>query len=130
MIPAEQAGVAFIADPRTGAVDRVVIEAAFGQGEVMVSGRVEPDTYVVAKDSLSVLDARIGRKTFKIVRGPDGHDRTVELDEDAAKSRVLDDSALRRIASLAIATERHNGGPQDVVGASQADHDARQRRHR
>ena len=77
----------------------------------MVSGRAEPDIYVVAKDSLSVLDARIGRKTFKIVRGPDGHDRTVELDEDAAKSRVLDDSALRRIASLAIATERAQRWP-------------------
>jgi pyruvate,water dikinase len=120
MIPAEQAGVAFTADPSTGAVDRVVIEAAFGQGEVVVSGRVEPDTYVVAKDNLSVLDARIGRKTFKIVRGPDGHDRTVELNQAAAESRVLDDSALRRIASLAIATERHNGGPQDVEWAISA----------
>ena len=120
MIPAEQAGVAFTADPSTGAEDRVVIEAAFGQGEVVVSGRVEPDTYVVAKDNLRVLDARIGRKTFKIVRGPDGHDRTVQLDQDAAKSRVLDDSALKRIASLAIATERHNGGPQDVEWAISA----------
>ena len=120
MIAAEQAGVAFTADPSTGAVDRVVIEAAFGQGEVVVSGRVEPDTYVVAKDSLSVLDARIGRKTFKIVRGPDGRDRTVELNQAAAESRVLDDSALRRIASLAIATERHNGGPQDVEWAISA----------
>jgi pyruvate,water dikinase len=120
MIPAEQAGVAFTADPSTGAADRVVIEAAFGQGEVVVSGRVEPDTYVVAKDNLNVLDARIGRKTFKIVRGPDGRDRTVELDQATAESRVLDDSALRRIASLAIATERHNGGPQDVEWAISA----------
>ena len=120
MIPAEQAGVAFTADPSTGAEDRVVIEAAFGQGEVVVSGRVEPDTYVVAKDNLRVLDARIGRKTFKIVRGPDGHDRTVQLDQEAAESRVLDDSALKRIASLAIATEQHNGGPQDVEWAISA----------
>jgi pyruvate,water dikinase len=58
MIPAEQAGVAFTADPSTGALDRVVIEAAFGQGEVVVSGRVEPDTYVVEKDNLRVLLAR------------------------------------------------------------------------
>ncbi len=65
MIPAEQAGVAFTADPSTGALDRVVIEAAFGQGEVVVSGSVEPDTYVVAKDNLNVLDARIGRKDIQ-----------------------------------------------------------------
>ena len=99
MIPAEQAGVAFTADPSTGAVDRVVIEAAFGQGEVVVSGRVEPDTYVVSKQGLSVLDARVGRKTHKIVGGPDGQDRKVPLDQEADGSRVLDDSAIRRLAS-------------------------------
>ena len=100
MIPAEQAGVAFTADPSTGAVDRVVIEAAFGQGEVVVSGRVEPDTYVVAKDKMKLLDARVGHKTFKIVRGPDGArpKRPVETRRQA-DSRVLDDAALRRIAS-------------------------------
>jgi pyruvate,water dikinase len=36
--------VAFTADPTTDATDRVVVEAAFGQGEVVVSGSVEPDT--------------------------------------------------------------------------------------
>jgi pyruvate,water dikinase len=48
MIAPEQAGVAFTKDPSTGA-DQVVIEAAFGQGEVVVSGNVQPDTYVVDK---------------------------------------------------------------------------------
>lgn len=114
MIAADRAGVAFTSDPSTGSPDRIVIEAAFGQGEVVVSGKVEPDTYVVDKNSLEVRSARIGVKTFKIVRGDDGADRVVQLDRAQAEARVLDDAALREIAKLAIAVERHNGCPQDI----------------
>jgi pyruvate, water dikinase len=117
MINSEKAGVAFTADPSNGAQDRVVIEGAFGLGEVVVSGEVEPDTYIVSKESLQILDARIGHQAFKIVRGPDGSDMAVDLDDQQADSRVLDDSDLRRIAELAIATERHNGCPQDTEWA-------------
>ena len=45
MIASERSGVAFTADPTTDATDRVVVEGAFGQGEVVVSGAVEPDNY-------------------------------------------------------------------------------------
>ncbi|WP_101950298.1 phosphoenolpyruvate synthase [Mycobacterium sp. 3519A] len=117
MIDSEKAGVAFTADPSNGAEDRVVIEGAFGLGEVVVSGEVEPDTYIVSKETLDVLDVRLGHKAFKIVRGPDGHDTRVDLDAAQADSRVLDDGELRRIAELAIATEQHNGCPQDTEWA-------------
>ncbi len=117
MIPSEKAGVAFTADPSTGARDRVVIEGAFGLGEVVVSGEVEPDTYIVSKETLQVLDTRLGHKAFKIVRGPDGRDQTVELDAAQADARVLDDVELHRVAELAIATERHNKCPQDTEWA-------------
>ena len=50
-----KAGVVFTADPSNGAEDRVVIEGAFGLGEVVVSGEVEPDTYIVSKETLEVL---------------------------------------------------------------------------
>lgn len=117
MVDSEKAGVAFTADPSNGAVDRVVIEGAFGLGEVVVSGEVEPDTYLVAKDTLAPLDVRLGHKAFKIVRGADGHDTTVDLPDAEADSRVLSDDELRTIAELAIATERHNGCPQDTEWA-------------
>ncbi len=50
MVRTERAGVIFTADPRTGDRSLVVVEASFGQGEAIVSGAVELDTYVVAKD--------------------------------------------------------------------------------
>ena len=62
----------------------LVIEAAFGQGEVVVSGSVEPDTYLVAREPLAVLEARIGHKSHGIFRGADGADRASTLDQTEA----------------------------------------------
>jgi pyruvate,water dikinase len=117
MIASERAGVAFTADPSTGAEDRVVVEGAFGQGEVVVSGSVEPDTYVVAKESGEILSKRLGYKSFKIVRGAAGDDQQVTLSEADAQSQVLTDDELRGIVALAMASERHSGCPQDTEWA-------------
>jgi pyruvate, water dikinase len=119
MVAPEQAGVAFTKDPSTGE-DHIVIEAALGQGEVVVSGKVQPDTYVVDKQTLQVVDSQVGYQAFEIVSGPDGADATVNLEPAQANSRVLDDDSLRGIAELAIAVERHNGCPQDVEWAISA----------
>ncbi|MCV7098995.1 phosphoenolpyruvate synthase [Mycobacterium palustre] len=117
MIASEQSGVAFTTDPSTGDPAHIVIEAALGLGEVVVSGKVQPDTYVVDKKSLQVIDVKVGYQAFKIERGPDGRDVTVDLDPEQARARVLDDPSLRRIAELAIAVETHHGCPQDVEWA-------------
>jgi pyruvate, water dikinase len=117
MIGSEQSGVAFTTDPSTGEQDHLVIEAAFGLGEVVVSGKVQPDTYVVDKKTLEVLDVKVGYQAFKIERGPEGHDVIVELEPGQAEARVLDDNSLRHVAELAVATEAHHGCPQDVEWA-------------
>ncbi|MEB3981531.1 phosphoenolpyruvate synthase [Mycobacterium sp. 663a-19] len=117
MIASEQSGVAFTTDPSTKEASHIVIEAAQGLGEVVVSGKVQPDTYVVDKKTLEVLDVKVGYQAFKIVRGPDGHDAVVDLSPAEAEARVLDDTSLRRIAELAIAVEAHHGCPQDVEWA-------------
>ncbi len=92
MVPSERSGVMFTIDPSTGEKDHIVIEAAFGQGEVVVSGQVEPDTYVVSKDGPRLLHARLGTQSFKIVRGPDGEDRAGR----ARRRRGRPPQALRR----------------------------------
>lgn len=117
MIASEQSGVAFTTDPSTGEREHIVIEAALGLGEVVVSGKVQPDTYVVDKTTMDVVDVKIGYQAFKIERGPEGHDVIVELGPAQAQARVLDDISLRRIAELAIAVEAHHGCPQDVEWA-------------
>jgi pyruvate,water dikinase len=117
MIPSECSGVMFTVDPTTEAADRMVIEAVLGQGEAIVSGMVEPDTYVVAKDGLRVLSVRVGHQTRKIVRGPDGADLELELSPDEGAARALQDGQIHELAALAIAVEAHYGSPQDIEWA-------------
>ncbi|MEV0067935.1 MULTISPECIES: phosphoenolpyruvate synthase [unclassified Amycolatopsis] len=114
MIPADRAGVIFTADPRTAERDQVVIEAVFGQGEAIVSGAVEPDTYVVAKQDLRVLSARIGTQSLKIIPEVGGGDVTIPLSAQAGGRRVLDDATVLELARLASRVEDHYGVPQDV----------------
>lgn len=117
MVASERSGVAFTADPSTGRRDVVVVEAALGQGEVVVSGSVEPDTYVIAKEGLRVLTTRVGKQNFEIVRGSDRRDLTVELDDARANAQVLTDADASSVAQLAVAAEEHYGRPQDIEWA-------------
>jgi len=117
MVDSETSGVMFTADPAGGARDRLVIEAAFGLGEVVVSGQVEPDTYVVDKGGPSVIGARIGVKTHRITRGADGAERRVDLAPEAGRRRVLTDEQILQVARQGVAIEEHYGAPQDVEWA-------------
>lgn len=117
MIAADRAGVAFTADPSTGDRSHIVVEAAYGQGEVVVSGKVQPDTYVIDKVSRRVIDVNIGIKPFKIVRGADGRDAIVELESAQATERVLSDVDLAALTELALKVERHYAAPQDIEWA-------------
>ncbi len=117
MIPSERSGVMFTADTSTGDTGKVVIDAAFGQGEVVVSGEVEPDTYILSKTGPTLVHVRVGTKDFKLVRGPDGKDLHVDLTPDEASRRVLSDGEAVELARLGLATEAHYGTPQDVEWA-------------
>jgi pyruvate, water dikinase len=114
MVNADRSGVMFTADPSTGDRSHIVIEAAYGLGEVVVGGKVEPDTYIVDKAGPSIVSVRIGRKPFAIFRGTDGHDRRVESTPEAERHRVLDDGEVLDLARLGKKVEEHYGAPQDT----------------
>lgn len=116
MVDSDRSGVLFTADPSTSDRQRMVVEAAFGLGEVVVSGQVEPDTYVLSKADLRVIEARIGLKSHKIVRGRDGDER-INLSHANAARRVLSDGDLESLGKLAVRAEKHYGAPQDIEWA-------------
>src|SRR5512132_3137520 len=117
MIFSEVSGVMFTADPTTGARDRMIIESVFGQGEAIVSGRVEPDTYVLDKAGPRLLSVRQGKQRFKIVRGPEGADVELPLDDGEVDRRTVSQDELIEIAELGLRAERHYGAPQDLEWA-------------
>lgn len=115
MVRAEKSGVMFTADPSTGSTENVVIEAAWGLGEVVVGGQVTPDRYLVQKSSGQVLERAIGTKDFLLDVRPEGGTRRVDLAGDArATASVLTDEELATLLGLAVASERHYGKPQDM----------------
>jgi pyruvate,water dikinase len=119
MVDSARSGVMFTADPSTGDTGRIIIEGAFGLGEVVVGGQVEPDTYVVAKQGPRLLDARLGEKTFRLVRDGVGHERREELSAEQARQRVLSDVEVLELARLGQRVERHYGAPQDIEWAEE-----------
>ncbi|WP_414640682.1 phosphoenolpyruvate synthase [Archangium sp.] len=119
MVDSARSGVMFTADPATGDVRRLVIEAAWGLGEVVVGGQVEPDTYMVDKQGPRVREVRVGDKAFLLERAPEGGDRRVELGEERARKRVLADEEVLTLARLGARVEAHYGSPQDIEWAEQ-----------
>ncbi len=110
-------GVLFTADPVTGNRQRIVIEAAYGLGPALVSGKVSPDHFVLSRPGLQVLERHMGRKTIEIV--PEGSSRLRRrvVDSRRAVAACLDAAAVRRLGLLALQAERSLGGPQDLEWA-------------
>ncbi len=117
MVTSERSGVMFTVDPSTNDKSRIVIEAAFGLGEVVVGGQVEPDTYIVAKEGPLVVDVRVGVQTHLVTTGPDGTDHRIELPPAEGSRRVLNENEILALARLGGRVEEHYGCPQDVEWA-------------
>ncbi|MCD9624354.1 phosphoenolpyruvate synthase [Rhabdothermincola salaria] len=130
MVRSDQAGagVMFTIDTETGFADVVVINAAWGLGEAVVSGLVSPDEYVVFKPFLGdtslrpIVHARVGEKDHKIVYRADGatgdDPTTTEETTDAERrARVLTDDEILTLARWAVRIEEHYGAAMDIEWA-------------
>ena len=116
MVDARVAGVAITMDPATGDRSKITIDASYGLGEQVVSGRVTPDNIVLDKVLLCVVAETIGDKHAELVA--DGG-RIVEraVDDGRRRRRCLTDGELAAVARLAKRAEKHYGCPQDVEWA-------------
>jgi pyruvate, water dikinase len=117
MVDSDKSGVMFTVDPASQDPNRLVIEGAFGLGEVVVSGQVEPDTYVIDKRGPHVLSVRIGDKSHKLARDAQGRQARIELALQERMRQVLSEAELLEIAEMARRIEAHYGSPQDVEWA-------------
>ncbi|MBV6510489.1 MAG: Phosphoenolpyruvate synthase [Acidimicrobiales bacterium] len=120
MVNSEMSGVMFTVDPSTEHRDHLVIEAAFGLGEVVVGGQVEVDTYVVDRRGPRVIETRIGTQDHEIIRGSDGSDHVVELAPADGGRQVLSWDQIVELARLGLQLEKHYGAPQDMEWAVEA----------
>ncbi|MFP4591650.1 MAG: phosphoenolpyruvate synthase [Halobacteriales archaeon] len=117
MVDADRSGVLFTSHPSTGD-ERMIVEAAWGLGEAVVSGAVSPDNYVVDRESGEVLETTVATKKTMHERDADtGETVEVDVPDDIRDRRVLSEADLERLRELAREIEAHYGLPQDVEWA-------------
>jgi phosphoenolpyruvate synthase/pyruvate phosphate dikinase len=113
LVPADASGVVFSANPVTGARDEVVVNAAFGLGESLVSGAVTPDAIVLGRDDLAIRAHDVADKRTMTVAAPGGA-RDVAVPRRLARRPAVDAAQARAAARLACALERDTGRPVDI----------------
>ncbi|NUS37639.1 MAG: phosphoenolpyruvate synthase, partial [Lysobacter sp.] len=119
------AGVMFSIDTETGFPRVAVISAAWGLGETVVQGTVDPDKYVVFKPLLAdprlvpIVEKTLGGKEHKLVYASGGSARTADVATTQRERRqfVLSDPEILQLARWAVAVEAHYGRPMDMEWA-------------
>ncbi|WP_224269937.1 phosphoenolpyruvate synthase [Haloprofundus salinisoli] len=117
MVDAEKSGVMFTSHPSTGE-PRIIIEAAWGLGEAVVSGSVSPDNYVVDRETANVEEETLADKKLMMVKDSEtGETSTVDVPDEKRTARVLSDDEIERLVELGCEVEEHYETPQDVEWA-------------
>ena len=118
MVASERSGVVFTVNPASNDANRLIIEGAWGLGEVVVLGSVTPDHIEVDKRTLAILSRIVAHKEFMLTRDEVSDDTVrAELPPERADAPVLSDDEIREIAALARRDEEHYGVPQDAEWA-------------
>ncbi|AWT47122.1 MULTISPECIES: rifamycin-inactivating phosphotransferase [Streptomyces] len=112
MVFPQAAGVLFTADPVSGHRRTATVEAAFGLGEALVSGLVNPDVFTVRDDE--IVDRTIGAKQRAVQALPDGGTRDVPVEARRQEQPALTDAQVLELVRLGRRIEAHFGCPQDI----------------
>ncbi len=116
-------GVMFTLDTESGFRDVVFVTAAYGLGETVVQGAVNPDEFYVHKPMLekghpAIVRRALGSKLQKMVfansAAPGRSTKIVEVEEKQRNQFSLSDQDVLELARYAVAIERHYGRPMDI----------------
>ncbi len=123
MVQSEAAGVMFTIDPMTSDKEKITIESVLGLGEMIVSGDVTPDHYVVSKKDLKILEKEIKNQGWKLVRDTavKSDDPNIKIDltpEEQAAQKITDEDIIH-LAKMGKRLEDHYDFPQDVEWAKE-----------
>ena len=116
MVQSEKAGVMFTVEPMSQDRNKISIEGAYGLGEIVVSGMVTPDRYVVDKNSLRIDVKDIAKQTWMIAKVNDKNEN-VPIREEMQARQKLTDQQVTELARLGKKIEQHYGKPQDIEWA-------------
>ncbi|MFE1813021.1 phosphoenolpyruvate synthase [Metapseudomonas otitidis] len=124
------AGVMFTLDTESGFRDVVFITGAYGLGETVVQGAVNPDEFYVHKHTLeagrpAILRRNLGSKAIKMVYGDEAKAgksvKTVDVDRADRARFCITDAEVTELAKQAMIIEKHYGRPMDIEWAKDGD---------
>lgn len=111
MVQSEIAGIAFTVHPVTEDHNQMIIEAALGLGEAIVGGLVTPDSYVISKHDMTLMDIAVGEQTKLLEKNG-----WRELAEEGTKQKLTGRQIIE-LAELCKKIETHYGFPCDIEWA-------------
>jgi pyruvate,water dikinase len=119
MVNSQKAGVMFTVNPITNMRTELVIEGAFGLGEMVVSGEITPDLYIVDKNKLEIKQKNVNEQEIGLFRDEKGNNVKMKVKNPA--EQVLSDKQIRDLAILGAAIEKHYKKPEDIEWAVDED---------
>ncbi len=120
MVESEKSGIMFTIDPVTNDKSKIIIEAIFGLGELIVGGIENPDHYEVLKNDLSITvkSTALQKKMLKKVGAKN---KEVKLSQSQGKKQKISDKEIVALARLGLKLEKHYYFPQDSEWAIEKD---------
>ncbi len=116
MVQSEVSGIAFTVHPVTKDRNQMIIEAGFGLGEAIVSGQVTPDSYVVHKNEMTILDINVAEQIMAIVRsGTKNLNKKLSAKEGGKQK--LTGKQIIELAKICKNIEKHYKHPCDIEWA-------------
>ncbi len=112
MVASEKSGIMFTVDPVTNDKTKIVIEAIYGLGELIVQGSVTPDHYEVNKKELTILSKQPHTQERMMTKKGKGN-QEVSLSKEEGSHQKLSDEEIIQIATLGKKLEHHYFFPQD-----------------
>jgi len=113
LVASDVSAVVFSANPVTGNPDEIMINASWGLGESIVGGTVTPDTFIVRKSDMEIIQRMIADKQRMTVSAPHGTSE-VDVPRFLRTETCLNDEQIIKIAKLALTLETTMEHPVDV----------------
>ena len=117
MVNSESSGVAFSVHPVTEDRNQLIIEAAFGLGEAIVSGQITPDSYVVLKEPRQIIDITIETQERGLFLAEQGDNEWRSFSKQEGGKQALDDDQILELSELVLKIENHYNSAQDIEWA-------------
>lgn len=114
MIQPSISGIMFTVDPLSQNRNILSIDAGFGLGEALVSGRVSADLYKIRKHTWTLEETKTGDKAIAIRSIEGGGTFEEELSEEMRHQQVMTMEQLQELARLGTCIEQHYGSLQDI----------------